>query len=128
MRGTFYRFSLKLPPLIPSHTKYMTVSIAQSFSHPSDNRLPHSNQGTVNGPSIDSTDLPLVTLQYRDQGHDVIKLQTKLVALDLYPGQPTGRFDVFTRRALQMIQHQHGLVETGCFDVPTWYALSFWEC
>ena len=106
----------------------MTVSIAKSLSDPSDNRLSHSNPVTVNETSVERTDLPLVMLQYGDQGHDVIKLQTQLVALDLYPGQPTGRFDVFTRRALQMIQHQHGLVETGCFDVPTWYALSFWEC
>ncbi|MGJ3246511.1 MAG: peptidoglycan-binding domain-containing protein [Elainellaceae cyanobacterium] len=75
-----------------------------------------------------NTDLPLITLYEGDRGSNVTKLQAKLASLDLYPKEPTGYFDVLTGHALRTIQRMHGLTETGCFDTPTWYALTFWDC
>ena len=73
-------------------------------------------------------ELPLVTLYNEDCGPEVVQLQMKLSALGLYLREPTGHFDAATRQALHWIQRQHGLNETGCFDIPTWYALTFWDC
>ena len=60
------------------------------------------------------------------QGASVLTLQLILKELDLYKGPISDRFETETTLALQLLQRQFDLEETGILDTPTWYALSFW--
>lgn len=57
-------------------------------------------------------------------GADVFALQDALLFLGLGPCALTGVFDGATRRAVQALERQCGLPETGCFRMPEASALA----
>jgi hypothetical protein len=59
-------------------------------------------------------------------GAEVTSLQLALKALALFEGSVDGYFGPNTGAALQKLQRQFGLAETGELDTETWYTLSFW--
>lgn len=63
------------------------------------------------------------TLVLGQRGVDVRQLQTRLTALDYYPGPPDGRFGRDTLEALWAFQAVQGLPVTGNAGRATWHAL-----
>lgn len=52
-------------------------------------------------------------LSYGDQGDDVLALQVRLFALNLFKTTPGGHFGPYTERAVKTLQALNGLPETG---------------
>ncbi len=59
------------------------------------------------------------TLQYGDEGDDVLELQTRLRELQYYTGKLSGRYREGTRDAVRSFQADFGLEETGIADAVT---------
>jgi len=58
-----------------------------------------------------------------DRGPLVLWAQSKLVALQHYTGEMTGRYDTATSKAVRSFQAAKGLKVTGVIDRKTWDAL-----
>lgn len=59
------------------------------------------------------------TLQYGDEGDDVLELQTRLKDLKYYTGSLSGRYREGTRAAVKTFQGDNGLEKTGVADSET---------
>lgn len=59
------------------------------------------------------------TLQYGDEGDDVLDLQTRLQELKYYTGNLSGRYREGTRDAVRRFQEEYGLEKTGVADPET---------
>ena len=59
------------------------------------------------------------TLQYGDEGDDVLELQTRLKDLKYYTGSLSGRYREGTRAAVKTFQGDNGLEKTGIADPET---------
>ena len=59
------------------------------------------------------------TLQYGDEGDDVLELQTRLKDLKYYTGNLSGRYREGTRAAVKSFQEDNGLEKTGIADPET---------
>ncbi|MBR2823739.1 MAG: peptidoglycan-binding protein [Clostridia bacterium] len=59
------------------------------------------------------------TLQYGDEGDEVLALQTRLKELQYYTGNLSGRYREGTRAAVKSFQEDYGLEETGMADPET---------
>ena len=59
------------------------------------------------------------TLQYGDEGDDVLELQTRLKELKYYTGNLSGRYREGTRAAVKTFQKENGLDQTGIADPET---------
>ena len=59
------------------------------------------------------------TLQYGDEGDDVLELQTRLKDLQYYTGSLSGRYREGTREAVKTFQGDYGLEKTGIADPDT---------
>ncbi len=59
------------------------------------------------------------TLQYGDEGEDVMALQTRLKDLKYYTGNLSGRYREGTRDAVKTFQGDYGLDKTGIADPET---------
>ncbi len=59
------------------------------------------------------------TLQYGDEGSDVLELQTRLQELKYYTGSLSGRYREGTREAVKAFQGDYGLEKTGIADPDT---------
>lgn len=66
------------------------------------------------------------TLVIGSHGQAVRRLQRVLEELALFAGRVDGYFGEETVLALQRLQQEFGLAETGEFNTATWYALNFW--
>lgn len=66
------------------------------------------------------------SLQPGSAGVEVVSLQLALRALACFEGKVDGHFGTKTSSALQQLQRDFGLPETGQLDAATWYALTFW--
>ena len=59
------------------------------------------------------------TLQYGDEGDDVLELQFRLKELKYYTGNLSGRYREGTREAVRTFQKENGLEKTGIADPET---------
>ena len=65
-------------------------------------------------------------LSMGSHGPAVRSLQLVLVELQFYSGSADGYFGCETARALQHLQREYSLAETGDLNTATWYVLTFW--
>ena len=77
------------------------------------------SEGLPDWESLEEEILEGRTLQYGDEGKDVLELQTRLKDLKYYTGNLSGRYREGTREAVKSFQGDYGLEKTGTADPET---------
>ncbi len=68
---------------------------------------------------LEEEELESRSLQYGDEGDDVLALQTRLSELKYYTGNLSGRYREGTREAVKSFQGDYGMEKTGIADAET---------
>ena len=69
--------------------------------------------------ALEEEELEARTLQYGDEGDDVLELQIRLQELKYYTGNLSGRYREGTREAVRSFQEDYGLEKNGIADQET---------
>ncbi len=91
----------------------------ESVPLPDEDDAEISEEGLPEESDLEEEILDGRTLQYGDEGDDVLALQTRLKDLQYYTGNLSGRYREGTRAAVRTFQGDYGLEKTGVADMET---------